>query len=79
MKLNNFPANFSNGSTSDFKPCVSMLRNHFGSHVLSDLLLLEDVQSIRTKNILVHRQYATLNKACAYPEDGKHIILNCYV
>jgi hypothetical protein len=38
-----------------------MLRNIFGSHVPSDLLLLVDAQSIQIKKIiLVHWQYATL-------------------
>ncbi len=35
-------------STRDFKPAGSMLRNLFGSHVLSDLLLL-GAQSIQIK------------------------------
>jgi hypothetical protein len=38
-----------------------MLRNLFGSHVPSDLLLLEDAQSTEIKNKkLVHWQYAPL-------------------
>jgi hypothetical protein len=38
-----------------------MLKNLFGSHVPSDLVLLEDAQSIQIKlNILVHWQYAAL-------------------
>jgi hypothetical protein len=40
-------------------PAGSMLRNLFGSHVPSDLLLLEDAQSIQIKKyILIHRHYA---------------------
>ena len=39
----------------------SMLRNLFGSHVPSDLLLLEDAQIIHIyMNILVNWQYAAL-------------------
>jgi hypothetical protein len=37
-----------------------MLGNLFGSHVPSDLLLLEDAQSIQIKTFLVHWQYAAL-------------------
>jgi hypothetical protein len=41
-----------------------MLRNNFGSYVPSDLLNLEDAQSIQIrKDILVHWQYATLKKS----------------
>jgi hypothetical protein len=42
-----------------------MLRNHFDSHVPSDLLLLEDALQIK-KNILVYWQYATLNVFIIY-------------
>ncbi len=51
MKLNNFPANFMVGSTRDFKLAGSMLRNLFGSHVSSDLLLSNDAQIIQIKQI----------------------------
>jgi hypothetical protein len=37
------------GSTQDFKPAGSMPKKLFGSHVPSDLLLLEDIQSIQLK------------------------------
>jgi hypothetical protein len=37
-----------------------MLRNPFGSRVPSDLLLLEDDQSIEINNILIHWQYVAL-------------------
>jgi hypothetical protein len=35
-------SNFKVGSTSNFKPAGYMLRRRFGSHLPSDLLLLED-------------------------------------
>jgi hypothetical protein len=49
MKLNNFPAIFKVGSTQNFKPPGSMLRNLFGSHVPSDLLLFGDARSTQIK------------------------------
>jgi hypothetical protein len=51
MKLNKFPAHFYGGSTRNFKPAGSMLRNIFGSHVPSEILLLEDVQSMQITKI----------------------------
>jgi hypothetical protein len=54
------------GFTRDFKPAGSMLRNPFGSHVPSDLLLLEDALGIEiNKNILVHWQHSALKKICS--------------
>ena len=45
-----------------YKPVGSTLRNLFGYHVPSDLLILEDAQSIQIKkNILVHWQHAALS------------------
>jgi hypothetical protein len=38
-----------------------MLRNLFGSHVPSDLLLLEDAQSMQIKKNWAHWQHAALN------------------
>jgi hypothetical protein len=49
MKLNNFLASFKVESTRDVEPAGSMLRNLFGSHVPSGLLLLEDAQSVQIK------------------------------
>jgi hypothetical protein len=51
MKLNNFPASFKLGSTRDFKPAGSILWNLFGSQVPSDLILLEDAQSIQIQKV----------------------------
>ena len=48
-KLLTFPPIFKLGSTRDFKHAGFMLRNLFGSHVPSGLLLLEDAQSIQIK------------------------------
>jgi hypothetical protein len=49
--LLNFPPIFKVGSTRNFKPAGSMLMNTFGSHVPSDLLILENAQSIQIKKI----------------------------
>ena len=37
------------GTIRDFKPAGSVLKNLFGAHVPSDLLLLEDAQSVQIK------------------------------
>jgi hypothetical protein len=58
MKLISFLPIYKVGSTQDFKPAGSMLRNIFGSHVPSDLLLLLDAQSKQIKK--KHWQHAAL-------------------
>jgi hypothetical protein len=56
------------GSTGDVKPAGSMLRNHFGSHVPSDLLILEDAQNIQIQTYFGSLAACRFNEIICYEE-----------
>ncbi len=58
------------GSTRDFKPAGSMLGNFFSSHVPSDLLLIEDAESIQIK------QYFGSLAVCRFNMQKEYLFLS---